>query len=116
MCRSCIHVYQIEEDQAVGSSQILRIDPSLGFLNRIAEIFLFSLKEQMNQLYVYSDSDIGFPGNFRFPARCRQTVRFKLLIGGSWLNTAVDVVTIDVATIECVAIVVLDSSRNSERH
>ena len=53
MCRLCIRLYKIEEDQATGSSQILRIDPNLCFLNRIVETVLFSLSEQMNQLYVF---------------------------------------------------------------
>ncbi|CAF4983680.1 unnamed protein product, partial [Rotaria sp. Silwood1] len=63
-----------------------------------------------------SHIDRGFIGKIRFAACCRQTVRFMLLIGESWLNTAADAAAIDVATIECVAIVVLDMSCISERH
>ena len=63
-----------------------------------------------------SDSDRGFAWSFRFAARCRRTGRFKSLIGGSWLKTAIDAMATDVATIECGAIVVFDSSGISERH
>ena len=53
MCRPCIRLYKIEEDQAVGSSQIRRIDQNFDFLNLIVETVLFSLYEQMNELYVF---------------------------------------------------------------
>ena len=43
MCPTWIHLYKIEEDQAAGWSQILRIDPNLAFLNRCVETVLFSL-------------------------------------------------------------------------
>ena len=58
------------------------------------------------------DIDRRFAGKLRLAARCRVTVRFKLLIGGRCLNTAVDAVP----AIQCLPIVVLDSSPHSQRH
>ena len=70
MCRPCIRLYKTAEDQAVGLSQLLRIDPNLGFLDRIVEIVLFLFVRASESVICIPDSDQGFAVNFRFAARC----------------------------------------------
>ena len=51
-----VHVYvctRLKKIKQLVRRKILRIDPNLGFRNRIVEIVLFSLYEQINQLYVF---------------------------------------------------------------
>ena len=114
MCCPCIRLYKIEEDQAVGSpANTKNRSKSCLHESYCRNVSFFCIRAN-EPVICTSDSDRGFAGNFRFAARCRQTVPFKLLIGGSWLQTAVGAMAIDVATIECGAIVVFDSSRISE--